>query len=445
MSDRTVWNEKGTRAAARFPRAFVLALAAAAALAAGCSKDATAPGLAVTLSATRRSVSFREDSIRVTTDSVAVGVTGPGAATAGWVATHGGGTWLTLTTAGGTGSGVVRWRRDATVLMAGATHVDTITVTVQGAGGATAFLVDSLTVRDAPAQYITVRRAWHAGERDSMAAYIARAGVMGEYSDAAAQAVLQEDSAVDIIVNPAWHAPAGMGAAGVERAPQIANGWSGRGLDLLVVFDSVPGGTIQRDSLDWISLRWWNPADSTWQGWMINGTAASTFAYQTVNTTAFNATGEHSGVGGGEARLASLTYWEANGGTFRVTTNGSYGTFSQIASGPYKGGDLAVGLMGGRLTNITMPRVLGADAPATQTFSVDFETSTLSSWRIICYFPPIPPVSPYHACTGSAAARLVAAARAHRLTAAMEAGVTDELLRPAARGSRTAGGGKRSR
>lgn len=393
-----------------------------------CHDSTAPPGRLVALSATSRGVSLREDSLRVVTDSAAVSLGGARAASTGWVATHGGGTWLTLTTASGTGSGVVRWTRNVPALTAG-TYVDTITVALQGTAAATALLVDSVTVRDAPAQYIAARRAWRIGERDSLAAYIVRTRAMDDFSDVAAQALLREDSAVDIILNPAWHAAAGMGAAGVLPAPRIANGWNGRGLDILVVFDSVPGGTIQRDSLDWISLRWWNPADSTWKGWMIRGTNVATWGtYVTVNTTAFDATGEHSGVGGGEARLASGTYWEANGGGYRTTYNAGYGTFSQLTSGPYLGGDYAVGRMGGRLNNITMPRLLGGDAPATQTFSVDFETSYLSAWRIICYFPPIPPVSPYHACTGEAAARLVAAARAGRVTPALLAGVADPLF-----------------
>jgi hypothetical protein len=286
---------------------------------------------------------------------------------------------------------------------------------------------------DPPAQYISVRRAWLPGERDSTAAYVVRARAWDEYSDLAPAAFATWDSTTDIIQNPLWNpaAAAPWRTAPPARAPMsplFAAGWSGLGMDILIVFDTVPGGTIQRDSLNWISTRWWNPADSTWKGWIICGTTASTFAYQTVNTTAFNATGDHRGVGGGEARLASLTYWEGNGGRYRITSNGSYGALTTIPSGPYKGGNVQSGLMQGRLNAVTMPRLLGTDTPATQTINWNFGTTSINSLRIFCYFTPIVPPGGYTSCTGSAFANIVAAARAHRLTAAMMAGLADSLF-----------------
>ena len=404
----------------------------AAAAATGCSKDTTSPGLALTLSATRRTVSFREDSLRLTTDSVAVGITGTGAGTAGWVATHGGGTWLTLTSAQGTGNGMLRWARDTTGLT-DSVYVDTITVTLQVPGGAAVRLVDSLIVRGAPAQYISVRRAWLPGERDATAAYVLAARAWDDFSDLAPAAFATWDSTTDIILNPLWN-PAGAAPwrtsppARAPMSPLFAAGWSGLGMDILIAFDSVPGGTIQRDSLNWITVRWWNPADSTWKGWIIRGTTATTFTYQTVNTTAFNATGDHTGVGAGEARLASGSYWEGNGGQYRITSNGSYGTRTTIPSGPYKGGNVQSGLMGGQLNAVTMPRVLGTDTPTTKTINWDFRAATLNSLRIYCYFTPLTPPTGYTSCTGSAFANIVAAARAHRLTAAMAAGLADSLF-----------------
>jgi hypothetical protein len=53
--------------------------------------------------------------------------------------------WTTLTTSSGTGSGRVRWSRDASGLAVG-TYVDTITVTASGATGSPAILVDTLRV-----------------------------------------------------------------------------------------------------------------------------------------------------------------------------------------------------------------------------------------------------------------------------------------------------------
>lgn len=405
-----------------------------------CSRDATAPSVPLALAATSRVLSLREDSLRVAADSAAVVLGGAGAATTAWVATHGGGSWLTLTTASGTGSGTLRWSRDATLLSSG-TYVDTITVALQGPGGATARIVDSVTVRDAPAQFIAVRRAWLPGERDSLAAFLVRHRTLDQFSEIAAQAVAQEDSAVDIILNPLWHRPGASAPGSVQPAPMFQAGWSALGLDILVVFDSIPNNAATRDSLDWISVRWWNPADSTWKGWIIRGTTQSVwFLYQTINTTNFNASGGHTGIGAGEARLASRTYWEANGGRYRLTFNSGYGAFSQITSGPYLGGDVAVGLMGGRLNYVTMPRLLGTDTPTTQTFTFDFGLSLIPAWRIRCYFTPVPPVAPYHQCTGVAAAALVAAARAGRLTARTAAGLPDPFLLSPPTSRRTRGG-----
>ena len=405
------------------------AVAVAGALAcAGCERS-TAPAAALGLAAGSRSVTIGEDSLRVTTDSVGVTPGGTNPAGVTWVAAHGGGAWLTLTTASGTGIGTVRWQRDATILTTAGLFIDTITVYVQGSASSAVRLVDTLTVQEVPAQYITARRAWRPGERDSLKAYIVRTGALDDVSGVAAQALDQEDSTTEVILNPAWH-PAAAAPAGVRPAPMFATGWGARGLDMLVVFDSMPDvAGIQRDSLDWIAVRWWNPADSTWKGWIIRATTAATFpTYQTVNTTAFNASGANTGVGAGEARLASGTYWEGNSGQYRITSNSGYGAYSQMTGGPYLGGDFAVGQMLGRLNNVKMPRQLGADAPATSTVNFDFGAAPVTAWRIRCYFPPVPPVSPYHACTGQAAARLVAAARAHRVTPALLAGLSDPIL-----------------
>jgi hypothetical protein len=63
-----------------------------------------------------------------------------------WSATARKGTWITLTTASGTGPGLVRWTRNSAQLLAG-TFVDTIVVTAIGATGSPAFIVDSLVVQ----------------------------------------------------------------------------------------------------------------------------------------------------------------------------------------------------------------------------------------------------------------------------------------------------------
>jgi hypothetical protein len=81
-------------------------------------------------------------------DSAAVTLSGPGAASATWSASKKA-SWLTLTTASGTGSGMVRWTRQTQSLAPG-TYVDTITVTTSGASGSPARLVDTFVVLPEP-------------------------------------------------------------------------------------------------------------------------------------------------------------------------------------------------------------------------------------------------------------------------------------------------------
>jgi photosystem II stability/assembly factor-like uncharacterized protein len=76
-------------------------------------------------------------------DSAAVVLSGADAGMAGWTAAHGAGSWLTVSTPGGTGSGSVRWVRDPTGLAPG-WYVDTITVSVPGAAGSPGLVIDSL-------------------------------------------------------------------------------------------------------------------------------------------------------------------------------------------------------------------------------------------------------------------------------------------------------------
>jgi hypothetical protein len=81
----------------------------------------------------------------VRSDSATVILSGPGAATAPWTAGHGAAGWISFTTSGGTGTGVLSWNRDPSGLAAG-THVDTITVVTSGAFDSPWRLIDSLVV-----------------------------------------------------------------------------------------------------------------------------------------------------------------------------------------------------------------------------------------------------------------------------------------------------------
>ncbi len=269
----------------------------------------------------------------------------------------------------------------------------------------------SPTSADEP-QYITVRRAWRAGERDSLIQFVTNTGAWGEYSDLAAQSIPAWDSAVDVIVNPAWRDTST--TPPVQLAPEYASGWGVAGFDIHIVYDStpdVPG--VQADSLDWVEIFWWNPADSTWKGFLINATTQLLFPYVGVNTTAFNSANGQSGSGAGEVRLADTTYWEGTSGNWRVTVNNPSGVLDTVASGVWLGGNLRTGLMTGNIDPInplTLSRKSGRTAPKKQTLSATWTNIALQ--QLTCYFTPVTPPSPYSQCTGVAAARLIALARA---------------------------------
>jgi photosystem II stability/assembly factor-like uncharacterized protein len=76
-------------------------------------------------------------------DSARVLLSGVGADTARWNATVSGSSWLSLTAASGTGTGILRWFRDPTGLGVG-THRDTITV--EASTGGFARMIDTFTL-----------------------------------------------------------------------------------------------------------------------------------------------------------------------------------------------------------------------------------------------------------------------------------------------------------
>lgn len=82
-------------------------------------------------------------SVTLVPDSAAVTLQGPGSDTASWTATHGTRAWVTLTTAGGTGSGTVRWTRDPAGLLPG-TYTDTIRISTSRAD--TALVIDTFVL-----------------------------------------------------------------------------------------------------------------------------------------------------------------------------------------------------------------------------------------------------------------------------------------------------------
>ncbi len=423
------------------------AVLAVAAWCVACAKDSTGPSVRLAVAPEARVVSVREDSLFPAADSALVVIGGADAATAPWVATHTAAPWLTLLTPSGAGGGYVRWVLDTSAFAYDTlpkVFADTVTIALRTPDGTTVRLPFTLTIRSGPAQFITVRRAWLPGERDALASFVVRNRSWGEFSDVAAQVIPTWDSTTEVIQNPAWR-PSGGAAAGIARAPMFTFGWPVVGIQSRVIFDSIPGNAATRDSLQWMQAKWFSPTDSTWQGYIVAAPDTLLTTATTVNTAAFDATFEHRGVAAGEAQLSTLTYWEADGGTWKVTTNSYSGAWAQIASGAYLGGDIqATGQQIGAMKSISMPRLTGTTAPKTQRFNFDYSGAALNAIRIRCYFTGITPPTGFHQCTGVAAAAIVRAARAGKLTARMAAGLPDPIL-PAPSGVRRTRGGRRQR
>jgi hypothetical protein len=109
-------------------------------------------GTDLPLSLSLGSRSRRDSSVALSTslmhDSVALTFSGSGATSATWSASSRS-SWLSVVPASGVGSGRIRWTRDAGKLASG-TYVDTISVTVPGAIGSPAMVVDTLRILPPP-------------------------------------------------------------------------------------------------------------------------------------------------------------------------------------------------------------------------------------------------------------------------------------------------------
>jgi hypothetical protein len=123
----------------------VVAMASGAAPASTVVTMVVEEALAMTLSASSRVDTTVAGMTTLVADSVTLDLIGLGSTTAGWVATHGGASWLTIESDTGMGAGVVRWTRNAAQLAAGV-FVDTITVSSPGAIGSPLMLLDTLVV-----------------------------------------------------------------------------------------------------------------------------------------------------------------------------------------------------------------------------------------------------------------------------------------------------------
>jgi hypothetical protein len=231
--------------------------------------------------------------------------------------------------------------------------------------------------------YVTVRRAWLPGERDSAIAFVVRSralNVLGnDISDLAPQ-IFAGDSTTVVVPDPLYASPS---PAGLARAPQFAAGWTAVGVDVFIRNTSV----TPNDTLSWLGVLWYNPADSTWKGLVLAATLATTIPLTTINTTAFNNSGDKTGAGAAEAQQSTGTYWEANGGQIQITQQSFCGGSNTVTSGAFKGGTESICFFGGQLVNVTMPRLSGTTAPASQTFSLDFRNNLIFGARLTCVFP----------------------------------------------------------
>jgi len=365
---------------------------------AGCTESA-APALS-RLSQAGRSVAMPNDSVWTTTDSVPLGFAGFGAGGARWTAASSA-PWVSLAAAQGTGGGFLRWTRDPTDLGYG-TFVDTITVT---SGGAAAQILDSVVIGGPPATFVTARRPWRPGERDSVAAAVVRTRAWGEFSDVAPQLLAGSDSATEVVPNLPLAGAGPSRAARVIALGQKGQTWMIVGLQIREVFPVSPGSSTL-DSLRWLGVFWYASPESTWIGRMVFATSAATYGRTTVNTAAFDSSGGKSGLGGGEARASTGQYWEANIGKFQVNSNvcsPASCANATFTSGPWKGGLWHGLLIGGQMINIRAPCKLPAGCTSVDTFNINFRGSPVPGVYINCVFPT--------PCTGAAAEHLAALAR----------------------------------
>lgn len=267
---------------------------------------------------------------------------------------------------------------------------------------------------DPPAQYVSARRAWRAGERESTIARITRESGFGQFSSLASYIYGDPESVVTVERNPAY-APT---VAAVAASPQFSSGWMITGIDWRIVDNSQS----PPDTTDWLGVFWANPAEFTWTGLIVGASSDTIIEPTIVNTTAFDAAGGKAGAGGGEARGSTGEYWQADppyvlpsppNGRFQITEE-IYAAPVTVTSGPFTGGTLREARMRGRIRKVLMRRLIPAPPPA-DSITVDFSflSVPIAAVQIECIFP-----SP---CTGQAARVLLAARREGRLSAALMA------------------------
>jgi hypothetical protein len=242
---------------------------------------------------------------------------------------------------------------------------------------------------DAPSQFITARRAWLPGERDSLIARIMASRSLtfpyvGDISDLA-DVLVPPDSAVVFVPNPLY-TPTVRSAMQFRIQVPTDNTWSGSGLFLKIFNDAI----TPRDTINWTGGIWYKIGEETWHGVIFAAQSDSVFGPVSVRTNTFDAGGGKSGAGAGEARQSTGEYWEADGSgnphTIEMTA-ASFGAASTVASGVWMGGSRRTGTMRGRVRQVRMPRELPTDDGSFITLDIDFRVVGIPAVAITCLFP----------------------------------------------------------
>ena len=244
--------------------------------------------------------------------------------------------------------------------------------------------------------FTSQRRAWLPGERDSVIARIIanrelNFPIIGDISDEAPVIYADTDSLTELVSDAVVGVAATSRASMLMLAPQFATSWNITGVDVRLVNKEV----TPNDTTHWIGVFWSNPADATWKGFVLaaanTNPATVTLPLTPVNTTVFDAAGGKSGVGGGEFRASTATFWQANGGgispnnTITISA-ASYGGAGTVTTGPFLGGTAANGSMQGRMRTINMTRISGATTPTSFTVDMDFTGAAINAIRYVCVF-----------------------------------------------------------
>jgi hypothetical protein len=259
------------------------------------------------------------------------------------------------------------------------------------------------------AEFITAKRAWRPGERDTLIAQIQRTHALvlpfvGDISDLAPQLFADTDSVVVIVRNPALLASRSdnrLWAVAADSGPAFDSTWTISGFDIRSIDQTqTPADTI----LDVVGTFWSKTGQDTYHGQMmadrchsVGGAGRNTCmtarppttksgGYVPVSTADFEANLDTLGAGGGQFRQSTREYWEANAGTFEIKSGTYSSTANVVASGPYTGGTVYTGSVKGDLNTVKFPKVLPSAGPGF-TVSLDFRTTAIPSVRITCVYP----------------------------------------------------------